>query len=176
MTIHKVTPMGTARRQFIAMGAALTLGGALVGCSPLPSRPYEPQAGIWQGRISITIEETDKPQSYTAGFLLKGSHSQGTLEVYNPVGSTIAQLSWSGHTAQLYDGSKVTYAQSLHELLAQVFGTPLPTDALFAWLGGHPAQAQGWQVNLTRYPQGRIEATRETPLPRARMKIALSSN
>ena len=167
---------GATRRQLIGMGAALALSGTLVGCGTTPTRPYEPQSGIWQGRISIYIEEIDKPQSYIAGFLLKGSNNKGSLEVYNPVGSTIAQLSWNGNTAQLYDGNKTTYAESLNELLAQVFGTPLPTEALFSWLSGQAMQAQGWQVNLARYAQGRIEATRDWPQPVTRMKIALSSN
>jgi len=129
--------------------------------------------GDVEGRNCVILDDM---QSYIAGFLLKGSHSKGSLEVYNPVGSTIAQLNWNGNTAQLYDGNKLTYAESLNELLAQVFGTPLPTQALFAWLSGQAMQAQGWQVNLARYAQGRIEATRDWPQPVARMKIALSSN
>lgn len=164
------------RRHLLRATGAAALVGVLAGCG-VTSKPYTPQTGSWSGRISISVDDPsnpDKPQSYIAGFLIKGSYAKGTLEVYNPVGSTMAQLRWDANEAQLFDGKETFYAASLGELLTRVFGTELPTEALFAWLRGEPLQAQGWQVNLERYKEGRINATRVTPLPAARIRIALS--
>lgn len=159
------------------MGGFLT-GVALVatGCSFTPQSEYVAQPGNWRGRISIHIDEdAAKPQSYIGSFWLRGSSQTGALEIYNPIGTTVAQLDWSGNRAQLNDGGRVHQSESLDELLAKVFGTPLPVQALFAWLSGESVQAAGWQVNLERYGRGRIDAVRLSPLPVARMRIILEA-
>ncbi|SHE43701.1 outer membrane lipoprotein LolB [Lampropedia hyalina DSM 16112] len=163
------------RRQWLLRWGSVAAALALSACSLAPRQPYRGRPGHWRGRISIQLEEADRPQSYIASFLLQGHIGHGTLNVYSPIGTTIAQLRWDGRRAELDDGTQITRDRSLDQLLAQVFGTPLPTEALFAWLAGEAAQASGWQVNLERYAQGRIDAIRHSPLPTTRMRIVLHS-
>lgn len=168
---HPASPL-SRRRWLAGLGAAASVF-MLSACGLTPQPAYEQQPGHWRGRISILIEEEARPQSYTGGFLLRGGSPKGTLEVYNPLGGTIAQLEWNEQLALLNDGSTIVQDRSLDNLLARVFGTPLPTQALFAWLSGDAVQATGWHVNLDRYAQGRIDAVRTEPLPAARMRIVL---
>lgn len=112
-------------------------------------------------------------QSFSASFQLQGSPAQGSLDVFNPLGSQIAQLQWQPGTAWLQQGDRVTQSDSLEALLRQSLGTALPVQALFSWLNGQPADAPGWQVDLSRHAQGRITAQRFQPLPQAILRVVL---
>jgi outer membrane lipoprotein LolB len=70
-------------------------------------------------------------------------------------------------------GSETQTADSLEVLLQQSTGTQLPVTALFDWLNGTAAQAEGWQADLNNLDQGRLTAMRHTPAPRATLRIAL---
>ncbi|RMX06381.1 outer membrane lipoprotein LolB [Corticibacter populi] len=166
---------GWSRRRWLRTGVAA--GGAvlLAGCELFgPRRPYVLHQGIWRGRISIHTEE-ERSESYIASFYLRGSAAQGALEVYNPLGSIMARLEWNERLAHLRAGSQEYADASLDNLVRDVFGTPIPVRALFAWLSGDAVEEDGWQVDLSRYGRGRIDAVRQQPLPVARMRIVLQS-
>lgn len=112
-------------------------------------------------------------QSFSASFQLQGSSEQGSLDVFNPLGSQIAKLQWQRGTAWLQQGDRLTQSDSLQELLRQSLGTVLPVQALFSWLQGQEASAPGWQVDLSRHAQGRITAQRFQPLPQATLRVVL---
>ena len=60
---------------------------------------------------------------------------------------------------------------SLDTLLEQMTGTALPVRALFDWMRGVQTTASGWQAQLGGINQGRLEATRHTPTPRATLRV-----
>jgi outer membrane lipoprotein LolB len=60
-------------------------------------------------------------------------------------------------------------------LIQQLLGTDLPVAALFAWLSGQEVAADGWEVNLAQFDQGKIMAQRLTPLPRAQLRVILDN-
>lgn len=162
------------RRLHLRLLGAASLATLLAGCaSTPPASPPPSEAQLWRGKIALQVEDPENPQSYSGSFLLKGSLEQGELEVLNPVGNIVAQLHWSEHTATLDNGKEIVHDTSLDTLLGRVFGTPLPTQALFAWLDGKAVQTPGWQVNLSRYARGRIDAERYIPGPTAKLRIVL---
>lgn len=160
----------SSRRTWLA-----SLASACVLAACAAPRPYVLRQGIWCGRIALNTEE-ERPQSFSAEFALRGSPQQGELEVYNPLGNIIARLRWSPHQALLDKGAEQIAGDSLDALVAQVFGAPIPIAALFDWLSGHARQEPGWQVDLSRYGQGRIHALREQPLPRASLRVILHAD
>ena len=50
-------------------------------------------------------------------------------------------------------------------------GAVIPIGALFGWLDGRDAQVSGWKAELGQLAQGRLQARRETPLPRADLRV-----
>lgn len=153
---------------------AFCLGAAWFLAACTTPALYVPKQGLWRGRLALTTEE-ERAQSFSASFELRGSQQQGELEVYNPLGNIVAKLQWSPGQATVDTGSEQRSSASLDDLVAQVFGTPIPVQALFAWLEGDAQAVVGWQVDLSRYEQGRISAVREQPLPRANLRVILQS-
>ncbi len=68
---------------------------------------------------------------------------------------------------------EIKHFKSLDDLLKQAIGTELPVAALFAWLAGKPALADGWQVELSGYGNGRIKASRQSPPPVAELSLII---
>ena len=128
----------------------------------------------WAGRIGLQIHDPlSAEQSFSASFHLQGSPEAGQLDVFNPLGSQIAQLQWQPGSALLTQGSQQTTSDSLPLLFSQSLGTEIPIAALFGWLQGQTTQATGWNVDLSRYAQGRITAQRISPPPQATLRIVL---
>jgi len=48
-----------------------------------------------------------------------------------------------------------------------------PVQALFQCLQGHPSQADGWDVDLSGFGDGKLVARRKSPQPTAILRIAL---
>jgi outer membrane lipoprotein LolB len=82
-------------------------------------------------------------------------------------------LEWTPQGARLTQGQQQLDSPSLQRLGARLTGTELPIAALFEWLAGRPAEAPGWQVDLSAHAQGRIRAERREPSPGAVLRIAL---
>ena len=117
--------------------------------------------------------ESDPPQSFFAGFELKGSALDGELSLFSPLGNTLAVLHWSPQQATLNTGGNVRTFDSLNILVTQATGTDIPIPALFAWLAGNQVSATGWIADLSRLDDGRLVARRVEPLPLAELRIAL---
>ena len=152
---------GVRRRLNIALaGAGLAV---LAGCVQLPPAPdLGADRQAWSGRLSLQVQ-SEPPQAFSASFELKGSPRQGELRLSSPLGNTLLAARWSGAEALLYTGSETRRFKSIDELIEQSTGAPLPVSALFAWLNGSEGKATGWQVDLTRQPEGRISARQTAP-------------
>ena len=167
---------GLNRRQAASLLTVPLLGATLAGCAT-PPRPATPDvaASTWSGRLSLTVDQ-EPPQSFFASFLLKGTPRQGTLDLYSPLGSTVAQVRWSPTEAIAQQGKMAREYPSLDDLIIDLTGANVPVPALFDWLAGRNTSVPGWQPDLSRQPEGRISARRLQPLPTARLQIVLDQN
>jgi outer membrane lipoprotein LolB len=160
------------RRQAAAWLAALVLG--LAGCASPPRAPSPggSDSGPWSGRLAVQVQ--DKPeQSFSAGFELKGSARSGELQLFSPIGGTLAVLDWQPGRARLQANSRTREFDSVDALLAEVSGTVIPVHALFDWLRGIATPVAGWRADLSQLAQGRIAATRLEPPPQADLRLIL---
>ena len=143
----------------------------LLGCAT-PRAKVTDTTSFWSGRLALQLQSTP-PQSWSASFELQGSAEQGQMTLFSPIGTTLALLKWSAQGAQLTQGQQQTQSNNLQSLGARLTGTELPIAALFEWLAGRPAEAPGWQVDLSGHAQGKITAVRQQPVPGALLRIAL---
>ena len=162
-------PTGNGRRRVLALALASVLLAA--GCATPRMTPMDANA-YWSGRMAIQVLK-DPPESLSAGFELQGSALAGEMVLLSPIGTTLARLEWTPQGARLTQGQQQVDSPSLQRLGARLTGTELPIAALFEWLAGRPAEAPGWQVDLTAHAQGRINAERREPSPAAVLRIAL---
>lgn len=127
------------------------------------------------GRLALTVY-SEPAQSWFASFELRGDARRGSLVVLSPLGTVVSTLNWSPEQAVLGAGDKTIAYASLADLTQAATGTPLPIEALFDWLAGTPSAAQGWQADLSRQAQGRINAIRTEPEPRTELRVVLDTN
>jgi len=162
-------PAAAARRACALALVAAILG---TGCATAPPPGALESQGPWSGRLALRLQGTP-PQSFTAGFELKGRADTGELALLTPLGNTAAQLTWAPGKATLRSGSDVQDFDSLDALAAHATGTPIPIAALFDWLAGVPTQAAGWSADLSELPAGRLQARRLDPQPAADLRVVL---
>ena len=167
------------RRALARIGPLIALG-FLAGCAvDFRTREKEPSTRPnWHGRLAMQVEANpddamSQPQSFAAAFELIGDSSAGELTFFTPVGSTAAAIRWDTTQARLeFKGEARTYS-GLALLIQDLLGTAVPTNALFSWLAGRDEPADGWQVDLGRFADGKIAAQRLSPQPRARLRLVL---
>lgn len=147
----------------------LVLVATLLAACAAP-RATAPGEASWSGRLAVQVDSTP-PQSFSAGFELSGSPETGELALTSPLGNTLATVRWAPGMAELQQGEQITRRSSLDELSTELGGTPLPVTALFAWLRGQALSASGWEADLSRQPEGRINARRASPTPAAELRI-----
>jgi len=153
--------------------AALVWLALLLTACAAPPKPIAVKGQTqWAGRISLVVEASPIIQN-TAGFTLTGSASAGQLELFNPLGAKAANIFWTSESAVLTNDQGVKNFANLATALQQLLQTHIPVEALFDWLAGVPHDANGWKADLSRYAEGRLFLTRNQPLPRAEMRIAL---
>lgn len=117
------------------------------------------------------LVHSDPEQSLHAGFELQGNAQEGELLMLSPLGGTLARLQWDPAQAVLERGSERWRSRDLASLGQQLLQTPLPIEALFAWLQRESLNKDGWSVNLERWSAGRITAERRQPGPAATLTI-----
>lgn len=123
----------------------------------------------WSGRLSLQIE-SNPPQGFHAGFELHGSARSGGMELFSPLGSTLASASWDTGSALLRRGEQVHAYPDLASLSTALTGTALPVAELFDWLQGRAVPAAGWELQLEPQ-QGRLSARRTEPAPAATLRL-----
>lgn len=112
-------------------------------------------------------------QSFSASFELTGTPQAGELTFFTPLGSTAAAIRWAPDLATLEAQGQTRIFVGLSPLIQDLLGTDVPVTALFGWLVGQDLPADGWQVNLDQFGQGKIIAQRLSPLPQAQLRLIL---
>lgn len=160
----------TRRAALGAGGGALLLW--LTGCAQLSggSPATSERAASWSGRMSLRID-SEPVQTFAALFELRGSAETGDLTLTTPIGSTLAQLRWAPGEALLKNGSDTRRYDSVDALVEAATGAAIPVGALFGWLDGRAEPVPGWRADLGQLSSGRLQATRESPAPRADLRI-----
>jgi outer membrane lipoprotein LolB len=148
--------------------AAALLSAALLSACATPRPVALPGEAVWSGRLQV---DSAPPQSFSAGFDLRGAPAAGELQLVSPLGNTLATVVWTPQSAELRQGGQVTRRGSLDELTTELSGTAVPVTALFGWLRGEQGEVPGWQADLTRQAEGRITARRSAPLPTAELRV-----
>ena len=143
----------------------------LAGCATPVRTAAPPGTAVWTGRMALQVEESSS-QSFSACFELKGSAQTGELTLYNPLGGTLAVLSWAPGSALLRSNGQTRQFESVDALLSHATGAPIPVAALFDWLAGVATPVPGWQPDLSQVAQGRLRARRVDPPPLADLRVA----
>jgi outer membrane lipoprotein LolB len=133
-----------------------------------------PSTKQWQGRISVTVQ-SDPPRNMSAGFSLDGDARQGELNLFSPLGTTLATLQWNPTSTQWLQGSQQRRYDSMAHLTEETTGAALPMDAMFEWLEGRATPSPGWQADLSALNQGSLIAKRITPEPLVVLRIKLDT-
>ena len=146
--------------------------GALImaGCASPGAPQASPGAQAWSGRLSLRID-SEPVQTFAALFELRGTEQSGELLLTSPIGNTLAQLRWSPGDAVLKNGKETRRFDSVDELIEAATGAAIPVGALFGWLAGRDDRVSGWRPDLSQVGTGRLQAFRESPMPRADLRI-----
>jgi outer membrane lipoprotein LolB len=144
----------------------------LSGCAVPPRTPAATGAQAWAGRLALTVEG-QASQSFSASFELTGAPDAGELSLFNPLGATVAVLSWSPGSATLRANGNRREFPSLETLAQEATGAPLPVAALFDWLAGKPTPVSGWQPDVSQVAEGRLRARRTDPPPPADLRVLI---
>jgi len=169
----------TSRRAVLAFGA-LTTTFLVAGCavSERARDQNDTQPSSWRGRLSIRVQADPaqnqlQDQSFSAAFELQGDANLGDLLLYTPFGSTAAAIHWAPGGAVLQARGETRSFGDLAALIKLVLGTDVPVTALFAWLSGQTQEVDGWQVDLSHQPKGKIVARRLAPALPAELQLLL---
>lgn len=150
---------------------ALACALVLAGCAT-PQRTAPPGEQSWAGRMGLTVQGRAN-DSFSAGFELRGAPQAGELRLTNPLGGTIALLSWSPGKATLRSNGRTREFPSVEALAEEATGAPLPLASLFDWLAGKATPVPGWTADLSQLAQGRLRAHRTEPPPPADLRLIL---
>jgi outer membrane lipoprotein LolB len=137
-----------------------------------PKMPTAESTQEWSGRISLQVQ-SEPPQQLNASFGLQGGPNKGQLDVFSPLGTTLASLQWTSQEAVLQQGQQQQRFASIADLTERLTGTQLPMRELFDWLNGHPTAVAGWQTDVSQLSSGWLFATRTSPAPAVSLKIKL---
>jgi len=175
--------------QCLRAGQALACAAVLLlaGCATPPAAA--PGAERLSGRLSVRVAGQAE-RSVSGGFELTGTAERGELLLTTPLGTTAARAQWSPGQAELRSGSDAWRFDTLDALATQALGEPVPLAALFDWLRGRPwagAPSQpsatgqagfeqlGWQVDLSRWADGWVDARRSAP-PEVTVRARIERN
>ncbi|MDR6538389.1 lipoprotein insertase outer membrane protein LolB [Variovorax soli] len=140
------------------------------GCASPGGPPGEPSGQAWSGRLSLRVD-SEPVQTFSALFELRGVPQAGELILTSPIGNTLAQLHWAPGEALLKNGSQTRRFDSVDALIEAATGAVIPVGALFGWLAGREERVPGWRPDLSQVSAGRLQAIRESPQPRADLRI-----
>lgn len=166
-----------SRHRLVRAGLTASLLVLMTGCATVipADDPTQKPVDAWRGRLAVKVEEgapAAAARAFSADFDLQGAPQAGELSLYTPLGTTAAQVHWQSGQAWLQTPAQTQHFPDLETLLQTLLGTEVPVRALFAWLHGQAADADGWEVDLRAHDQGRIVAMRWKP-PQARLLIQL---
>ena len=140
------------------------------GCASPGGAPGGATGQAWSGRLSLRVD-SEPVQTFSALFELRGAPQAGELILTSPIGNTLAQLHWAPGEALLKNGNQTRHFESVDALIEAATGAAIPVGALFGWLAGRDERVPGWRPDLSQVGAGRLQATRESPQPRADLRI-----
>jgi len=109
----------------------------LVGCSSLPELLQN--AMQWQGRFSIQISDGSHNERNSGTFTFLKYDSAFNLNLYGPLGVTVAKIAVDEKEATLErPGKEPLRSNNAENLTSLAIGYPIPIDQLSAWLEGKP--------------------------------------
>jgi outer membrane lipoprotein LolB len=125
-------------------------------CSVLPVNPssgstlttqaassYQQQISL-SGKLFIRYEQNGKAQQLPGNFDWKQNAQNLVIDLYNPLGLTIARITQTAQSAMLEQQDKLPLqADNLEQLLQDSLHFPLPVSGLRYWLQGQIRQADG---------------------------------
>jgi outer membrane lipoprotein LolB len=173
--------MQPARAVRLLAGSLAAGSILLAGCASAPGSGERLPGGLISGRISIRVDASDHTDSraVNAAFELEGNPQFGRLNLSTPLGTVLAQVSWSPGQALLVTPEERTPYADLDSLTERLLGESVPVAALFDWLRGRPwpdAASQpnpatagpgfvqlGWDVSLANFADALVLARRERP-------------
>lgn len=184
--------LAAQRRRHVIFAALLVTIFLIAGCAhptratglEVGSRQNDAETALWRGRLALRVASDATPaqgesgapppaQSFSASFELTGNAQTGGLLLFSPLGTTVAELSWTAQTASMRAGGETRSFGSLGELLKQATGTEIPVASLFAWLAGDNPATQGWLADLSQYTVGRVIARRSDPPPAVELRLII---
>ena len=150
----------------------LLLVAILSACAQPPRAPQliDHDRTAWDGRLALRIA-SDPPQSFFAGFELRGNARSGDLSLLSPLGSILGRLEWSTGDALLRWNGESRRFTSIEALTRKATGTELPITSLFHWLVGEQTRGDGWDADLSGLSDGKIVARRSMPAPAVEMRL-----
>lgn len=160
----------------LAAGLLCVWAILLAGCAQPPRLAPATDGQVqtyWRGRLALRVDSSPEPSSFFASFELSGQAPRGELLLSSPLGTTLAQLRWSPQQALLRNNGETRAFDTIDALAIEATGTAIPIAALFEWLQGRPAAADGWQADLTQLDSGRLVARRRQPAPAAELRLIL---
>ncbi|AYR26067.1 lipoprotein insertase outer membrane protein LolB [Herbaspirillum rubrisubalbicans] len=128
--------------------AAALLGGcATVSQDAVPTgtaaAAYQNNIEI-DGRISVQYEQDQRPQSLHGSFFWKQTAQELNLEMFSPLGQTVATINVKPGIATLVQSGRAPQvAADVDALAAQSLGWPLPVSGMRQWLQGSGVDASG---------------------------------
>jgi len=185
------------RRRAVAL--AFTVLAA--ACTTVPPAPPGESNDVLSGRLALRVAAVagEASRSVSAAFELRGDSRAGSLGLSTPLGSMLAQARWSPAQVVLTTPRETRRFASLDELTREALGESVPIEAWFDWLRGRPwpeapsapldaapnapsgpsatgFRQLGWRVDLSQFPAGAIDATREAPAPVVTVRLRLDGS
>jgi outer membrane lipoprotein LolB len=140
-----------SRRSFLLLG----LAGALSGCAsvtpPTGERAYQDTVTL-NGRLSVRYPQDGQSQSIQGKFLWSQRRDATTIELYSPLGQTLARIAIEPGRATLEAARGGKVAATADALTEETFGWPLPVEGLRYWLQGFVRSGERTLVAVT--PEG----------------------
>lgn len=172
--------MNATRRHVSLAGLALMVAGC--AHPPPPSDSDLPLA--YSGRLALRAAAT----AFSARFELSGSATHGRLQLFSPLGTTLADAGWTSSRVVLRAGEHLQVFDTLDDLAVGVLGQPVPLAAWWDWLQGHPHpdapaviltdpagfEQLGWRVDTSSLVNaGLLQASQDAPPGRTTLRIRL---
>jgi outer membrane lipoprotein LolB len=173
---------------WLAWPTALLAGISLVACTTTAQAPVSSDGSPLVGRMTLRVDD-QPPRQLSAEFELTGNAAAGQLLLSGPLGSTAARARWSAESATLTTPERSIAFADLDALTQATLGERIPMAPLFDWLRGRPwphagadpradgmpgFEQLGWQIDLARWGEGRVDIERRTP-PAVRLRVLLET-
>jgi outer membrane lipoprotein LolB len=170
--------------------AAFLAALLLAACAAVTPPGDTPSGDSLSGRLAVNVAATPESsgRSLSAVFELQGDARVGRLNLSTPLGSMLAQARWAPGQVVLATPQGERRFDDLDGLTREVLGESLPLAALFDWLRGRPwpgatsrplaapggagFEQLGWVVDLARFDQAAVAASRaRAPAVTVRAKL-----